>query len=165
MGTPDFSVPCLRSIINAGHTVSAVFTQPDKPKNRGHKMQMTPVKECALENNIEVYQPLSLRKGGDGEKSLEVLQRLSPDCIVVVAYGQILPKSVLDIPKYGCTRKYREARISPVKITLILSSRSAAVRLLTAARSFLHRLKPIRISGKTRSLRRNSRPSLFRWAR
>ena len=102
MGTPDFSVPCLRSIINAGHTVSAVFTQPDKPKNRGHKMQMTPVKECALENNIEVYQPLSLRKGGDGEKSLEVLQRLSPDCIVVVAYGQILPKSVLDIPKYGC---------------------------------------------------------------
>ncbi|MDE6579734.1 MAG: methionyl-tRNA formyltransferase [Ruminiclostridium sp.] len=102
MGTPDFSVPCLKAIINAGHTISAVFTQPDKPKNRGHKMQMTPVKECALDNGIEVYQPLSLRKGEDGEKSLEILKNLSPDCIVVVAYGQILPKSVLDIPKYGC---------------------------------------------------------------
>ena len=102
MGTPDFSVPCLNSIINAGHTVSAVFTQPDKPKNRGHKMQMTPVKECALAHNIEVFQPLSLRKGEDGEKSLKILKSLSPDCIVVVAYGQILPKSVLDTPKYGC---------------------------------------------------------------
>ncbi len=102
MGTPDFSVPCLKAITEAGHTVSAVFTQPDKPKNRGHTMQMTPIKDCALDKGIEVYQPLSLRKGGDGEKSLEVLKNLSPDCIVVVAYGQILPKSVLDIPKYGC---------------------------------------------------------------
>lgn len=102
MGTPDFSVPCLEAIIKAGHKVSKVFTQPDKPKNRGHKMQMPPVKECALAHNIEIFQPLSLRKGEDGEKSLEILQRLSPDCIVVVAYGQILPKSVLDIPKLGC---------------------------------------------------------------
>lgn len=102
MGTPDFSVPCLNAIIGAGHAVSAVFTQPDKPKNRGHKMQMTPVKKCALENGIEVFQPLSLRKGEDGEKSLETLKSLDPDCIVVVAYGQILPKAVLDIPKYGC---------------------------------------------------------------
>lgn len=102
MGTPDFSVPCLNSIINAGHTVSAVFTQPDKPKNRGHKMQMTPVKEFAVEKGIEVYQPLSLRKGEDGEKSLEVLKELAPDCIVVVAYGQILPKEVLELPRYGC---------------------------------------------------------------
>lgn len=102
MGTPDFSVPCLKSIINAGHKVSAVFTQPDKPKNRGHKMQMTPVKEFALEQDIEVFQPLSLRKGEDGEKSLQILKDLNPDCIVVVAYGQILPKSILDIPKYGC---------------------------------------------------------------
>ena len=102
MGTPDFSVPCLNSIINAGHTVSAVFTQPDKPKNRGHKMQMTPVKEFAVEKGIEVYQPLSLRKGEDGEKSLAVLKELAPDCIVVVAYGQILPKTVLELPRYGC---------------------------------------------------------------
>lgn len=102
MGTPEFSVPCLEAIIKAGHTVTGVFTQPDKPKNRGHKMQMPPVKECALAHGIEVFQPLSLRKGEDGEKSLEILQKLSPDCIVVVAYGQLLPKSVLDIPKYGC---------------------------------------------------------------
>ena len=116
MGTPDFSVPCLNSIINAGHTVSAVFTQPDKPKNRGHKMQMTPVKEFAVEKGIEVYQPLSLRKGEDGEKALEVLKELAPDCIVVVAYGQILPKAVLELPKFGCVNvhasllpKYRGA--------------------------------------------------------
>lgn len=102
MGTPDFSVPCLESIINAGHKISAVFTQPDKPKNRGHKMQMTPVKEFAVEKGIEVYQPLSLRKGEDGEKSLAVLRALAPDCIVVVAYGQILPKAVLELPGYGC---------------------------------------------------------------
>lgn len=102
MGTPDFSVPCLKAIIEAGHNVSAVFTQPDKPKNRGHKLQMTPVKEFSLEKGIEVFQPLSLRKGEDGEKSLQILQGLNPDCIVVVAYGQILPKSILDIPKYGC---------------------------------------------------------------
>lgn len=102
MGTPDFSVPCLKAIIEAGHNVSAVFTQPDKPKNRGHKLQMTPVKEFALEKGIEVFQPLSLRKGEDGERSAEKLRELNPDCIVVVAYGQILPKSVLDIPKFGC---------------------------------------------------------------
>ncbi len=102
MGTPDFSVPCLKSIIKAGHNVLGVFTQPDKPKNRGHKMQMTPVKECALENGIEVFQPVSLRKGEDGERSLEILKSLNPDCIVVVAYGQILPKAILDIPKHGC---------------------------------------------------------------
>lgn len=102
MGTPEFSVPCLEAIINAGHKVSAVFTQPDKPKNRGHKMQMTPVKEFAVGKGIEVYQPLSLRKGEDGEKAPEVLKELSPDCIVVVAYGQILPKPVLELPRYGC---------------------------------------------------------------
>lgn len=102
MGTPEFSVPCLEAIIDAGHEVSGVFTQPDKPKNRGHKMQMTPVKEFAVEKGIEVYQPLSLRKGEDGEKALSVLKELSPDCIVVVAYGQILPKSVLELPRYGC---------------------------------------------------------------
>ena len=102
MGTPEFSVPCLESIINAGHKVSGVFTQPDKPKNRGHKMQMTPVKEFAVEKGIEVYQPLSLRKGEDGEKSLAVLRELAPDCVVVVAYGQILPKAVLELPRYGC---------------------------------------------------------------
>ena len=104
MGTPDFAVPCLDALIKAGHDVAAVYTQPDKPKNRGHKMMFTPVKECALKYDIPVYLPLSLRKGrsDDAEEAVNALRDIAPDCIVVVAYGQILPKEVLDIPKYGC---------------------------------------------------------------
>ncbi len=104
MGTPDFAVPCLEALINAGHEVAAVFTQPDKPKNRGHKMTPPPVKECAQAHNIPVYQPLSLRrnKSGDAAAAIDTLCGIAPECIVVVAYGQLLPKEVLDIPKYGC---------------------------------------------------------------
>ena len=102
MGTPVFALSCLEKLIEAGHEVAAVFTQPDKPKNRGKQIQMTPVKECALRHGIEVYQPLSLRKGEDAETSLEVLKKIDPECIVVVAYGQILPESILELPKYGC---------------------------------------------------------------
>ena len=102
MGTPVFSLSCLEALIAAGHEVAAVFTQPDKPRNRGRQIQMTPVKECALAHDIPVYQPLSLRKGEDAEKSLAVLRDIAPDCIVVVAYGQILPKEILGLPKYGC---------------------------------------------------------------
>lgn len=102
MGTPVFALSCLEQLIAAGHEVAAVFTQPDKPKNRGKQIQMTPVKECALKHDIPVYQPLSLRKGEDAEKSLETLREIAPDCIVVVAYGQILPESILELPKYGC---------------------------------------------------------------
>lgn len=102
MGTPDFAVPCLEELIKSGHKVTGVFTQPDKPKNRGQKMQFSPVKECAVAHDIPVFQPLSLRKGEDAEKSLEILKEHNPDCIVVAAYGQILPKAVLDLPKYGC---------------------------------------------------------------
>ena len=102
MGTPDFSVPCLDALVKAGHDVAAVFTQPDKPKNRGHKLQMPPVKEYAAEKGIPVHQPLSLRKGEDAETALAALRQIAPECIVVVAYGQILPKPVLDLPKHGC---------------------------------------------------------------
>ena len=102
MGTPVFALSCLEQLIAAGHEVAAVFTQPDKPKNRGKQIQMTPVKECALKHDIPVYQPLSLRRGEDAEKSLEVLKEINPDCIVVVAYGQILPESILELPEYGC---------------------------------------------------------------
>ncbi|MBQ4164760.1 MAG: methionyl-tRNA formyltransferase [Oscillospiraceae bacterium] len=102
MGTPVFSLACLEALIEAGHEVKAVFTQPDKPKNRGKQIMMTPVKECALKHDIPVYQPLSLRKGEDAETSMAVLREIAPDCIVVVAYGQILPKEVLELPKYGC---------------------------------------------------------------
>lgn len=102
MGTPVFSLSCLEALIEAGHDIAAVFTQPDKPKNRGKQIQMTPVKECALKHGIPVYQPLSLRKGEDAEQSMAVLNEIKPDCIIVVAYGQLLPKSILDLPEYGC---------------------------------------------------------------
>ncbi|MDE5558818.1 MAG: methionyl-tRNA formyltransferase [Ruminococcus sp.] len=102
MGTPDFAVPCLRTLAESPHEVSAVFTQPDKPKGRGYKMIPTPVKALAMEYGIPVYQPLSLRKGEDAEKSLEILKNISPDLIVVTAYGQILPKEILDLPKHKC---------------------------------------------------------------
>lgn len=116
MGTPEIAVCCLKALHEAGHEISAVFTQPDKPKNRGHKLQPPPVKEYAEANGIKVYQPWSLRKGEDAEKAMEILKELNPQCIVVVAYGQILPKAVLDLPKYGCVNvhasllpKYRGA--------------------------------------------------------
>lgn len=102
MGTPDFAVPCLKALVDAKHNVQAVFTQPDKPRGRGNKLVPTPVKKFAIECNIPVYQPTSLRKGNDAESSLQVLQELNPDLIVVVAYGQILPKSILNLPKYRC---------------------------------------------------------------
>lgn len=102
MGTPEFAVPCLKALIESGENVQAVFTQPDKPKGRGHKMIATPVKECAVANNIPVYQPLSLRKGDDAENALEVLKELKPDLIIVVAYGQILPEEVLYLPEHHC---------------------------------------------------------------
>lgn len=97
MGTSDFAVPCLRSLAEH-HEVTAVFTQPDKPKGRGMKLQPTPVKVEALNLNIPVHQPLKIR----GDESLNILQDLNPDCIVVVSYGQILPKSILDLPRLGC---------------------------------------------------------------
>ncbi|MDO5559161.1 MAG: methionyl-tRNA formyltransferase [Oscillospiraceae bacterium] len=102
MGTPDFAVPCLRALVKSGEEVKAVFTQPDKPKGRGYKMIPTPVKAAAQEYGIDVYQPVSLKKGDDAAACLELLKELSPDLIVVVAYGKILPKEILDIPQYGC---------------------------------------------------------------
>ena len=113
MGTPDFAVPALKKLAACeSHSVIAVFTQPDKP--RGRKMILTPpdVKVCAQELNIPVYQPESMRS----EKAYNSLKELNPDVIVVAAYGQILPKPVLDLPKFGCVNihgsllpKYRGA--------------------------------------------------------
>lgn len=102
MGTPDFAVPCLQALIDNGENVQAVFTQPDKPKGRGYKMLPPPVKSLALTYNIPVYQPLSLKKGEDAENALNILKELSPDLIIVVAYGKILPKEILELPKYYC---------------------------------------------------------------
>ncbi|MCQ2417544.1 MAG: methionyl-tRNA formyltransferase [Oscillospiraceae bacterium] len=102
MGTPDFSVPTLEQLHADGHEVQAVFTQPDKARGRGRKMMPTPVKQKAMELGLPVYQPLSLRKGEDAEAARNVLQELQPDLIVVIAYGQILPKEILTLPKHGC---------------------------------------------------------------
>lgn len=102
MGTPDFAVPCLKMLAESSHEIAAVFTQPDKPKGRGYKMIPTPVKTAALEYGLPVYQPLSLRKGEDAEKAMAILREIAPDVIVVTAYGQILPKEVLELPEYGC---------------------------------------------------------------
>ena len=102
MGTPDFAVPCLRALVESGENVKAVFTQPDKPKGRGYKLTPPPVKEYAVSQNIPVYQPVSMKKGEDADNAYELLKELAPDLIVVVAYGQILPKRILDIPKTYC---------------------------------------------------------------
>lgn len=100
MGTPDFAVPCLKALVESGENVLAVFTQPDKPKGRGYKLTPSPVKEEALSHNIPVYQPQSLKNGEEAEKAEAILKELAPDLFVVVAYGKILPKNILDIPKY-----------------------------------------------------------------
>lgn len=112
MGTPDFSVPTLEALVAAGHDVVGVVTQPDKPKGRGKAVLMTPVKEKALELSIPVYQPVRAREEG----FIDILREIKPDVCVVIAFGQILPKAILDIPRYGCVNihasllpKYRGA--------------------------------------------------------
>ncbi|WP_297519479.1 methionyl-tRNA formyltransferase [uncultured Clostridium sp.] len=126
MGTPDFAVPSLKALIDE-FGVKAVYTQPDRPKGRGKKLSMTPIKELALEHNIEVFQPNSLRKEPE---AVEVLKALKPDFIIVVAFGQILPKEVLDIPKYACINlhgsllpKYRGA--APIQWSVINGEKMA----------------------------------------
>lgn len=120
MGTPDFAVPCLERLIKDGHDVCGVVSQKDMPKGRGHKVVPTPVKECAIKNNIEVFQPDTLKDGA----FLEELEKLNPDVIIVVAYGRILPEYILKFPKYGCINihasllpKYRGA--GPIQWCLI----------------------------------------------
>lgn len=97
MGTPDIAVPCLEALIKK-HNVVCVVTQPDKPKNRGQKMAMSPVKELALTHNIDVLQPTRFKDNA----FLPELEKYNPDVIVVIAYGRILPKYVLEYPKHGC---------------------------------------------------------------
>ena len=120
MGTPDIAVGCLQKIIDEKHEILGVVTQPDKPVGRGKKLGMPPVKELALKYDIPVYQPVKARD----EEFVKVLQDLNPDLIVVVAFGQILPKSILDIPKFGCVNvhvsllpKYRGA--APINWVII----------------------------------------------
>lgn len=97
MGTPDFAAASLKKLIDEKYDIAAVFTQPDKPRDRGMKLSYSPVKELALENNIPVYQPTKLRDG----TATELIKSLRPDILVVVAYGRILPDDMLEVPKYG----------------------------------------------------------------
>lgn len=99
MGTPDFAVPTLEMLINEGYNIKAVVTQPDRPKGRGNKLAAPPVKELALKHEIPVLQPEKIRAD---KAFITHMAKLAPDLIVVVAFGQILPKSILDIPRLGC---------------------------------------------------------------
>jgi methionyl-tRNA formyltransferase len=134
MGTPDFSVPALKALVEAGHDVIAVITQPDKPKGRGKEVQMPPVKEQALEYNIPVYQPVKARD----PEFVKFLTDLAPDVMVVAAFGQLLPKSILDIPKYGCINihasllpKYRGA--SPIQYAVINGEKESGITTMMMA--------------------------------
>ncbi len=120
MGTPDYAVKTLEAVVNAGHEVVAVFAQPDKPVGRKHILTAPPVKVCAEGLGIPVFQPNTLRDAAVAEQ----LKEINPDAIVVVAYGKLLPKEILDIPKYGCVNghasllpKYRGA--SPIQWCIV----------------------------------------------
>ena len=131
MGTPEFSVPCLDFLINSGHTVAGVFTQPDKPKGRGYTLTPPPVKELAAEHGIPVFQPARLRDGAVYDE----LNCLQPDMILVIAYGKILPREILILPKYGCVNihasllpKYRGA--APIQWSVINGESETGVTIM-----------------------------------
>lgn len=129
MGTPDFAVGTLKALIDCErYEVAAVFTQPDKPKGRGKALQMTPVKAVALEAGIPVYQPAKIRE----PQWLEALKEMNPDAIIVVAFGQIIPKEILELPPYGCINvhgsllpKYRGA--APIQWAVIDGEKESGV--------------------------------------
>lgn len=127
MGTPDFSVPALEQVAKY-HEVTAVVTQQDRPRGRGHKMQFPPVKETAIQLNIPVYQPQKVKE----EEFVETLKKMAPDVIVVIAFGQLLSKEILELPKYGCINvhasllpKYRGA--APIQWAVIDGEKETGV--------------------------------------
>lgn len=129
MGTPDFARESLKSIYEAGHNILAVVTNPDKPKGRGMKLIPSPVKEFAIEKNLKIYQPLKVR---NNEDFIGEIKSLNPDVICVVAYGKILPKELLDIPKMGCINvhgsllpKYRGA--APIQWSVLNGDKETGI--------------------------------------
>ena len=131
MGTPDFSVGTLEEIIKAGHEVVLVVSQPDKAVGRSKALKYTPVKECAVAHGIEVYQPAKIR----AEESVEYLRQYNADIIIVEAFGQIIPKTILDMPKYGCLNihasllpKYRGA--APIQQAVIDGEKESGVTIM-----------------------------------
>ena len=128
MGTPDFAVPTLKALISAGHNVVGVFTQPDKPVGRKQILTPPPVKVEAEQNGIPVYQPTTLKDG----KAYEILKELDPEIIVVVAYGKILPKEILDLPKYHCINGHasllpRHRGASPIQWSIYCGDKKTGV--------------------------------------
>lgn len=131
MGTPDFAVPSLHALTEAGYAVAAVVTQPDKPKGRGKTLLPTPVKEEAVMHDIPVYQPEKVR---NNPEFLEILKEINPEIIVVAAYGQIIPKEILELPKFGCINihasllpKYRGA--APIQQAVIDGEKVSGVTI------------------------------------
>ena len=129
MGTPDFAMESLKSLYEAKYNIIGVVTNPDKPKGRGMKLTFSPVKEYAIQNNLEVFQPVKVRKN---EEFIEKIKNLNPDVICVVAYGKILPKEILEIPKLGCINvhasllpKYRGA--APIQWAIINGDKETGV--------------------------------------
>lgn len=134
MGTPDFAVPSLQALLDRGDDICAVFTQPDKPKGRGHKLQPPPVKELALRHSLPVLQPDTLRD----EAVQESIAELEPDAIIVVAYGKLLPPKVLSVPRLGCINvhgsllpKYRGA--APIQWAVINGEKTTGVTTMFMA--------------------------------
>ena len=132
MGTPDLAAESLRSLITAGHEIVAVVTQPDKPKGRGKAMAYSAVKELAIQENLPVLQPVKIKQD---EEFFEELKKINPDCIVVAAFGQMLPKAILDLPKFGCINvhasllpKYRGA--APIQWVVINGEKEAGVTIM-----------------------------------
>jgi len=128
MGTPEFAVPCLEAMIEQGHDIKAVVTQPDRPKGRGKQLAMSPVKQAALKSGIEVLQPENVKS----PEFVKKLRDIAPDVIVVVAFGQILSKEILDIPKHGCINvhasllpKYRGA--APINWVIINGEKQTGI--------------------------------------
>ena len=129
MGTPDFARESLESLYNAGYNIIGIITNPDKPKGRGMKMIASPVKEFGLEKDIPVYQPLKIR---NNDSFIDEMKNLNPDVICVVAYGKILPKEILEIPKLGCINvhgsllpKYRGA--APIQWAVINGEKQTGI--------------------------------------
>lgn len=135
MGTPEFAVEQLRRLVETGHEICGVFTQPDKPKNRGMKMTFSPVKEYALTHGLEVYQPTKMRDGS----ALEIVKKLQPELTVVAAYGRILPEDILAVPPLGSINvhssilpQYRGA--APINWAILDGCRETGVTIMHMAK-------------------------------
>lgn len=136
MGTPEFAVASLRRLVEEGHTICGVLTQPDKPRNRGHKVTFSPVKEYALSVGLDVYQPVTLRD----EAALELVKGLAPELTVVAAYGKLLPEAILEVPPLGSINvhssllpKYRGA--APINWAILNGEETTGVSIMYMAKA------------------------------